>query len=789
MIAYNDQGHCFLHSPTAMPLAGGFLWNAHMLVQMNCRGYAVAQFMQPEPAKYAGGPMLEAKTFMQPEQPYYAHHPGRFFYVKDEHSGAFFSAPYEPVRAPLASFRFVHQPHCIGWQIRAHGIELQMELTLADDRAAELWTVTVTNLQEQERHLSLYPYFPVGYRSWMNQSGYFDASNQALVCRSVTPYQKVQDYFNHRHLRDWTCLLADTPPQAWEARQQVFEGEGGLHAPSALQQQLLDNGEANYEVPAAILQYRLTLKSGQNRRWRFVFAPVRDDAELAALRDHFFGSGGAGFDRAASAYRDYIQNGRGCGEIHSPDEDFDKFVNHWLVRQLYYHGDVNRLTTDPQTRNYLQDGMGMAYLQPSRTRQVIVTALRQQKRSGEMPDGVLLNEQAELKYINQVPHADHCVWLPICLQAYLDETDDYALLEECLGFADSNEQLPVATHLQLAMQWLLQARDDRGLSLIRQGDWCDPMNMVGYQGKGVSAWLTLASAYAFALWAQICAAGGRNQQSQYWQEQAGQLNQLANHWFWADEWYARGITDGGRLFGTARDNEGQIYLNPQSWAMLCGAADPKRQSSMLAAIEDKLMTPFGPMMLAPAYTSMVEDIGRLTQKFPGTAENGSVYNHAAMFFVYALYHQGLGERAFTLLKAMVPGLDDWQQRGQLPVFIPNYYRGAYHQLPHQASRSSQLFNTGTAGWYYRCVIEGLLGLKGCSQGLQVSPQLPEHWPGVRAVRRFRGAELEVEMRKEALLNQQLYLDGVRLEGDCVGHLESGRRYRLVVLLPMGEDHG
>ena len=86
-----------------MPQAGGFLWNRRMMIQMTCRGYAVAQFMQPEPARYAHAPNLEARTFMQPEQAYYAHHPGRFIYVKDEETGELFSAPYEPVRAPLDS--------------------------------------------------------------------------------------------------------------------------------------------------------------------------------------------------------------------------------------------------------------------------------------------------------------------------------------------------------------------------------------------------------------------------------------------------------------------------------------------------------------------------------------------------------------------------------------------------------------------------------------------------------------------------------------------------------------
>ena len=75
---FEEDGRRFiLTSPTAMPAASTFLWNRRMLLQLNCRGFATAQFMQPEPAKYAHAPTLEAKTFMQPEQPYYAHHPGR----------------------------------------------------------------------------------------------------------------------------------------------------------------------------------------------------------------------------------------------------------------------------------------------------------------------------------------------------------------------------------------------------------------------------------------------------------------------------------------------------------------------------------------------------------------------------------------------------------------------------------------------------------------------------------------------------------------------------------------
>ncbi|HMU66232.1 MAG TPA: NdvB protein, partial [Cellvibrionaceae bacterium] len=146
MLRPTHQGERFeLDNPLDMPRAAGFLWNRRMMVQITCRGYAIAQYMQPEPAKYAYAPNLEAKTFMQPEQPYYAHHPGRFFYIKDETTGALFSAPYEPVRAKPDSFKFSVGQADIQWEIEKDGIAIRLSLTLPSEDVAELWKVEVTN--------------------------------------------------------------------------------------------------------------------------------------------------------------------------------------------------------------------------------------------------------------------------------------------------------------------------------------------------------------------------------------------------------------------------------------------------------------------------------------------------------------------------------------------------------------------------------------------------------------------------------------------------------------------
>ncbi len=779
----SDAGERYeLKSPTAMPRAAGFLWNQRMMIQSTCRGYAVAQFMQPEPAKYAYAPNLEAKTFMQPEQPYYAHHPGRFFYVKDEDSGEFFSAPYEPVRAAYENYLFSVGKNDLRWTLQSLGIEIELTLSLPVADVVELWDVKVTNRSGRARKISIYPYFPVGYMSWMNQSAEYRADLGGVIATCVTPYQKVADHFKNKFFKDKTFFLHEQTPDAWEAKQETFEGEGGLHNPSGLQQETLAGGDARYETPAAILQYRLALSANEEKTYRFIFGPAFDDAEIRKLRDVYLSE--AGFAKARAEYAAYVASGSGCLKIKTPDAELDNFVNNWLPRQVFYHGDVNRLTTDPQTRNYLQDNMGMTFIKPEVTRAAFLHALSQQEASGAMPDGILLVEGAELKYINQIPHTDHCVWLPVCLKTYLDETNDYAILDELVAGHDG-KTTSVFERISNAMRWLLQSRDHRGLSFIAQGDWCDPMNMVGYKGKGVSGWLSVATAYALNLWADVCAKTSYPELQAEFTAGAQEVNAAVNKYLWDGEWFGRGITDDDVVFGISKDKEGRIFLNPQSWAILGGTASKEQRAKMIAAVEAQLETPYGVAMLAPAYTAMRDDVGRVTQKHPGSAENGSVYNHAAIFYIYSLFTISERDRAYKLLRQMIPGPDeaDYLQRGQLPVYIPNYYRGAYHQFPRTAGRSSQLFNTGTVSWVYRCLVEGIFGLQGDTEGLRVNPQLPSHWSEAKAVRDFRGAKFNVNIKRGATEIIQVRCNDELLSDNCVRQFEAGREYQLEVLVP------
>lgn len=784
MSHFTENGKRYsIDNPIFAPRADAFLWNRRMMIQATCRGYAVAQFMQPEPAKYAHVPTLSGTSFMQPEQPFFAHHPGRFFYLRDNDNRQFFSAPYEPARVPLDKYEFSPGLSDIRWLAEKNGLQLTLELTLTESEVVEVWKATVTNTSDRPRQASLVPYFPVGYSSWMNMSADYVDDLNGVVASCIAPYQKVDDYFKRFDWKDLTYLVSDLKPDSWEVKQAVFEGEGGLHNPDGLQGDKLGGGDSRYEIPACILSYPFELAPGESRTVNLLFGPAKDRAEIAALKAKLLNPKSLASQK--TKYAAYIASGKGCLQIETPDNQFNHFVNHWLPRQAFYHGDTNRLTTDPQTRNYLQDAMGMAYIRPETTRHALVTTLSQQAASGEMPDGILIHPEATLKYINQIPHTDHGIWIIICLQAYLNETADYALLDEQLPFKDSETTATAYEHICLAMEWLIKSRDERGLSYIAQGDWCDPMNMVGYKGKGVSGWLTEALSYALQQWTPYCIDKNDTARSTRYTELAAGLNTSLNQHLWDGEWYGRGITDDNVVFGISDDKEGRIFLNAQSWALLCEAPDTDQQEKLIAAVEAQLLTPYGAMLGAPAFTAMRDDVGRVTQKFPGSGENGSVYNHAAAFYAASLYHTGRGNAAYDILRRMIAGPDeaDLKQRGQIPIYIPNYYRGAYYQHPRTAGRSSHLFNTGTAAWFYRLVIEQLFGLRGTKEGLLIAPQLPTNWPTATLTREFRGATFNITItRKSEIESPTLKVDGVTLPQNQIKNIVSGKEYTVEVTI-------
>lgn len=761
MIYASDYGARWnLQSPTAVPGAAGFLWNPHLRLRASCRGLAQSEWLA-EAGDDAPAPPAE-----------------RFVYLRDEDAGELYSAPYEPVRRAPELFNFSVGQDDIAWDTRCGDIDVRMQVMLPAEDAVELWSITLANRSQHTRTLSLFPYFGITAQSPVNQSAEYRPDIEGILaeCHASHTLSKQPLQLPLNTLK--TFLLHERTPLAWQVRQQAFAGEGGLHNPSALQAAELACDDARQEASVAVLQYRLTLAPGESETYRLMFGRARDKREITHLRQRYLSA--AGYSRALAANKNHTDHYKGAVQIDTPDENLNHFVNHWLVREIAYGADTSVRDDEPATRDYLQDHLGLIYIDPARARAGLLHALAQQKASGAMPVSLRSDTTLTMPAIGQHSNSDDCLWLTVFLRAYLDETGDHSLLHTAITDAEGVEQ-SVFERINRAMHWALQSRGHLGLCDMTDSSFA----ALSPRGMTVSASQNLMAVHVFKLWAEICQQQLLESLAEKFRSGARDIAAAANRHLWDDDWYVRGLTSEGISFGSRRDVEGQLYLAPQAWALLAGAGSELQHNKMLGAVERLLNTPHGVMNLAPGYSAAQAEIGAITLWHPGTGENASLHTHTAACYAYSLYSTGETERAFNILRPLMPCPESGDDPArQLPTHLPAWRFGAYEQYPARTGQAAPNTATDAAAWLYRTVIEGLLGLKGCREGLRLNPQLPAHWPSAKVVRHFRGATLYITLERENhVTGTHITVDGEPLDDDGIlRKLKAGKRYQVEVII-------
>jgi len=750
-----------IHDPRMLSRADSDLWNDRMYLQIDHRGRCDAFFLQPEPSRYSEN--------------------SRWFYLRDEETGKFRRLPFDAAGAEPERFAFSAGIGDVAWRIVADGIEVSLRLVVPRDDTVELWTATLKNLSQRKRRIAFYNYFPTGTLGSLRDVACFDAKAGAFIHDHFWWWTAIPEYFKTRGKKNMVFCAPDCRPTSFESNANDFIGELGPHDPRQLHQKRLGRGEALSEPAAAIFQFVRTLDAGRSRQVNFVFGPAKDRREISRLKRKYLCK--KGIEKALAKVGAFHGKYRAPLRMKTPDRDLDHFVNHWLPRRLLLMGRTLRMMPTPSTRNAIQDAMGLSYFDPDMTRRWFARIWAFQHFNGRLQHNLPMAEGLEISGLGLIPHKDKNVWGPMALDVYMRETGDLEILDLPLPFADSEKKTPLYDHICRGLDWLLRDRTRRGLSRIGEGDWNDPLNMAGWRGRGESTWLTEALVYSLELWAGIAERIGDAKTARRYRREAERSRKALNRYAWDGAWYARGFKDDGLPFGVRKDREGMIYLNAQSWAILAGAARGERLEACIESVTRYLRSPSGPMTLFPTYSRMKEDIGKISMKAPGVSENGSVYCHAATFYAFALFSVRKTEEAWDVLRNLLTGSrkNPLERSGQLPLYIPNLYRGT--AAGKTAGRSSHEANTGTAPWYYRAVLEMLIGARAEYDGLRVDPQLPEKWNRVKAVRRFRDTVFEIEIRKDTNADgMHVELDGKRLRDNLIPVQRPGSRHEVRVFL-------
>jgi cyclic beta-1,2-glucan synthetase len=255
---------------------------------------------------------------------------------------------------------------------------------------------------------------------------------------------------------------------------------------------------------------------------------------------------------------------------------------------------------------------------------------------------------------------------------------------------------------------------------------------------------------------------------------------------WDGAWYRRAFFDDGTAIGSALSDECRIDAIAQSWSVLSRAGLPERQRLAMKAVEEHLIDDDTRILrlLTPPFDETERDPGYIRGYVPGVRENGAQYTHAAAWTVMATALRGEHDRAFDLFRMLNPLL-----RTRTPEEVATYRVEPYvvaadvYTAAGQVGRGGWTWYTGAAGWLYRVGLETILGLTRRGDSLRIEPRVPTNWSGFSIEYRFGAARYSItvlEPGRIRLSGAELWLDGLRLDGDAVPLADDGHAHTVVV---------
>jgi cellobiose phosphorylase len=768
---------------------------------------------------------------------------GRYLYLRDDTSGEYWSPSWQPTRTPLDQYECRHGLSYTAIRSSRAGIAAKAVYFVPRGENLEVWRVAVTNDRETPAELSLFS--SVEFALWDAQD---DATNyqrnystgEVEVDDGVI-YHKTE----YRERRDHFAYFACSEPLAgFDTQRESFLGPyRGFGEPLGVERGELANSVAHGWSPHGAHHVRLTLEPGETKEVIFLLGYWENPRDAKFSATGVINKAGVRpvIDRwldprtvrdAFADLRAYWDDMLGVLQVDTPDADSNRMVSIWNAYQCLVTFNLSRSVSSYETgisrgmgfRDSCQDLLGAVQLAPERARDRILDLAATQFASG----GAYHQYQPLTKTGNDTIGSgfnDDPLWLVLGVAAYLKETGDSAILDETVKFSDTGEAT-LYGHLERSVRYTLDRIGPHGLPLIGRADWNDCLNLNCFsetpgesfqttenRSGGVAESVFIAGLFTLAAreLAGIAALAGRDADADAYRADAEKMAVATAEHGWDGEWFLRAYDHFGNPVGSAKNAEGQIFLEPQGMCVMAGigtaaaerggendrsssrtdSADPGRATladRALASVRERLLTPHGIMLLQPAFTTYHVELGEISSYPPGYKENASVFCHTNPWVMIAAAMTGDGDCAFDLYRRINPSARE--PIGEVHRCEPYVYAQmiAGRDAPtHGEAKNSWL--TGTAAWNFVAVTQWILGLRPEFDGLRIDPVIPSAWPGFTATRRFRGATYEIAVRRARTLDSGMAdgagtrVNGHRVIGTLLPLASPGETVSVEVILP------
>lgn len=714
--------------------------------------------------------------------------PGRYIYLRDNESKDYWSASWQPVGKPLAHYKSTCRHGTAYTVISSEYADIRTDTRYFVPLGShfECWNVKVRNTGNTPRKLSLFTFveYASNWDLWLDivnlqYSQYILKMNvvDGIIDHGTNVNLPAQpDNFEEGGQQRHTFLgIAGAEVAGYDTDRKRFIGPyRSYHNPLVVEQGQCTNSQAESDNGCGTLQVNLELAPGEEKEFTVVMGIGKASEEgrlavkLLSKPQHV--------EEEFLKLKDYWHSRLKGISVETPDAELNSTLNMWgpynclityawsRAASLVYNGERNGLGY----RDTVQDILGVLHAIPEEAGKRLELMLTGQvSTGGAMPVVKPFSHKPGKEGLpkEEEYRSDDCLWLFNTVPAYVKETGDLDFFRKVLPYADKGEDT-VLGHLRKAIEFNIERSGAHGLPCGLHADWNDCL-VLGQQGESVFVAFQLR--FALLTYIEIADMLDEKTEMEWAMPLLDKLDEAIEEHAWEGDRYLRAFRWDGFKFGSQESEEGRLWLNPQTWAVLSGHATGKRADTILRQVSQQLFTDYGIMICDPPYVKTDLEVIKAPLFNAGTKENSGIFCHTQGWAVMAEALQGNGSQAYKYFRAYMPAASN--TRAEIREIEPYVYCQSTHSKYSQRFGASRLpWLSGAATWAYYSASQYMLGIRPEYEGITIDPCIPFTWEELKISRRFRGKVLHIRISNPGGVEKgvgKLVLNGEELGGNFI----------------------
>ena len=695
----------------------------------------------------------------------------RCAYICDKKNKTFHTTVGLPLRE---AYDFSECHHGLGYSTiicEKGGIRSEYTVFVPKDGWREVWLVKVTNQRKETAELSVVgyaatacdgPYTPQGYNGF---SATYNEAAQAAVAKITSTFAAKQ----LRFVNDY--MIASEEPIGYDTRKNAFIGVyGSKEEPEAL----IDgcgcaNSDTVTEKICFALEVPCKLASGESKTVAFSVGYAENLDCVKNARMNFDAQKAVAMLEEVKAARLAETDGV---FIKTPDNNLNHAFNSFYKYATNMGSRWARVRHNGY-RDMASDTECLGAFNPELAWERFKRILTYQYSTGYCPRTFIDGAIKPNKF------SDCAVWITFTAYSLINELGDVSLLNEEVAFNDGTSA-SVFEHLRRAVEYLYNFQGMHGLIKIWGGDWNDSMNFAGLKEQGVSVWLSIAWIRANKQFIKLCHMTGREDLIDTHEKMGADMLEKVQKYGWDGEYYITAINDKGEKIGSKESRGGNMYLNPQLWAVFSEILPKNELQRLMETVDERLETPLGTLVNNPGYDELDNCVGSMTAQPKGTLINQAVYLHP---MAWKLAVEGImkrPEKVEQTLKKILSWNREYAPTCGEPYILYNFYHGP--ETEYRYGAPGQSWRTATTQWVTKALINFVFGLMPTLEGLRLDPCLPPEWKECSIKKSFRGVTYDINYHNNGCEQMRILVNGSELKGDVLPLAEKGSTLSVEVYL-------